>query len=170
MGVGGQLQGPGLWNHLRAALVMRMVSFSLCVSPSVLNKGCWGSVAQRDRLYDPMDAAHQASLPSISWSLFKLMSIESVMSFNHLILCCPLLLPPATFPSIRVFSNVSALRIRWPKYRSFSFSISPSSEYSGLIPLGWTGLDKRGHLNLGLVWWLALTSAGLGGCMRVPLS
>ena len=79
--------------------------------------------------------------------------------------------PPAPNPSsIRVFSNESALRIRWPKYRSFSFSISPSSEYSGLIPLGWTGLDKRGHLNLGLVWWPALASAGLGGCVRVPLS
>jgi len=61
------------------------------------------------------------------------MSIESVMPFNHLIPCCPLLLPPSIFPSIRVFSNESALRIRWPKYWSFSFSISPSNEYSGLI-------------------------------------
>ena len=61
------------------------------------------------------------------------MSIESVMPSNHLILCCPLLLPPAIFPSIRVFSNESALRIRWPKYWSFSFSISPSNEHPGLI-------------------------------------
>ena len=68
-----------------------------------------------------------------SWSLLKLMSIESVMLSNHLILCCPLLLPPSIFPSIRVFSNESVLHIRWPKYWSFSFSISPSSEYSGLI-------------------------------------
>ena len=66
-------------------------------------------------------------------SLLKFMSIESVMSSNHLILCHPLLLPPSVFPSIRVFSNESALRIRWPKYWSFSFSISPSDDYSGLI-------------------------------------
>ena len=70
---------------------------------------------------------------TISQSLLKLMSIESVMPSNHLILCHPLLLLPSVFPSIRVFSNVSALRIRWPKYWRFSFSISPSNEYSGLI-------------------------------------
>ena len=69
----------------------------------------------------------------ISWSLFKLMSIESVMPSNYLILCCPLLLPPSIFPSIRVFSNESTVRIRHPKYWSFSFSISPSNEHSGLI-------------------------------------
>ena len=67
-----------------------------------------------------------------SWSLPKLMFIESVMPSNHLILCCPLLLLPSIFPSIRVFSNESALRIRWSKYCSFSFSINPSNEYSGL--------------------------------------
>ena len=79
-------------------------------------------------------AARQASLPfTISWSLLKLMSIESVMPSNHLVLCRPLLLLPSVFPSIRVFSNELALRVRWPKYWSFSFSISPSSEYSGLI-------------------------------------
>ena len=79
-------------------------------------------------------AAHQASLSITSYqSLLKLMSIESVMPSNHLILCCPLLLPPSILPSIRVFSNESVLCIRWPKYRSFSFSISPSNEYSGLI-------------------------------------
>ena len=66
-------------------------------------------------------------------SLLKLMSIKSVMPSNHLIICCHLLLPPSIFPSIRVFSNESVLRIRWPKYWSFSFSISPSNEYSGLI-------------------------------------
>ena len=83
---------------------------------------------------NPWTAAHQASLSfSISWSLLKLMSIESVMPCNHLVLCRPLLLQPSIFPSIRVFSNKSALHIRWPKYWSFSFSISPSSEYSGLI-------------------------------------
>ena len=81
----------------------------------------------------PWTAARQASLSiTNSQSLPKLMSIESVMSSNHLILCHPLLLP-SIFPSIRVFSNESALRIRWPKYCSFSFNISPSNEHSGLI-------------------------------------
>ena len=75
-----------------------------------------------------------ASLSVINYrSLFKLMSVESVMPSNHLILCHPLLLLPSIFPSIRVFSNESALHIRWPKYWSFSFNISPSNEYSGLI-------------------------------------
>ena len=82
----------------------------------------------------PWTAAHQASLSfTISRSLLKLMSMELVMPSNHLILCCPLLFPPSVFPSIRVFSNESILPIRWPKYQSFSFSISPSKEYSGLI-------------------------------------
>ena len=88
-----------------------------------------------DSLQSPWTAAHQACLSiTISWSLFKLKSMESVMPSNHLILYHPLLLPPSIFPSIRVFSNESALCIRWPKYWSFSFSISPSNEYSGLIP------------------------------------
>ena len=82
----------------------------------------------------PWTAARQASLPiTNSQSLLKLMSIESVMPSNHLILCGSLLLLPTIFPSIRVFSNESVLRIRWPKYWSFSFSISSSNEYSGLI-------------------------------------
>ena len=76
-----------------------------------------------------------------SWSLLKLMSIELVMPSNHLILCHPLLLLPSIFPSIRVFSNESVLGIRWPKYWSFSFSISPSNEYSGLISLRMDWLD-----------------------------
>ena len=75
-----------------------------------------------------------------SWSLFKLMSIESVMPSNHLILCHPLLLP-SIFLSIRIFSNESVLCIRWPKYWSFSFNISPSNEYSGLISFGMDWLD-----------------------------
>ena len=86
--------------------------------------------------------ACQASLSiTDSWSLFKLMSIELVMPYNHLILCHPLLLPPSIFPSIRVFSNKSILRIRWPKYRSFSFNIRPSNEYSGLISFRMDCLD-----------------------------
>ena len=75
---------------------------------------------------------HSRSITN-SWSLLKLTSIESVMPSNHLILCHPLLLPPSVFPSIRVFSNGSVLHITWPKYWSFSFSIGPSNEYSGLI-------------------------------------
>ena len=90
----------------------------------------------------PWIAAHQASLSiTNSQSLLKLMSIESVMPYNRLILCHPSLLPPSIFPSIRVFSNESTLRIRWPKYWSFSFSISPSKEYSGLISFRMYWLD-----------------------------
>ena len=81
----------------------------------------------------PWTAARRASLSfSISQGLLKLMSIKSVMPSNHLILCCPLLLLPSIFPSIRVFSNETVLCIRWPKYWSFRFNISPSNEYSGL--------------------------------------
>ena len=87
-------------------------------------------------------AARQASLSiTNSWSLLKLLSNESVMPSNHLILCHPLLLLPSTFPSSKVFSNESVLHIRWPKYWSFSFSISPSNEYSGLISFRMDWLD-----------------------------
>ena len=97
---------------------------------------------------NPWTAAHQASQSiTNSWSLLKLMSMELVMPSNHLI-CHPLLLLPSIFPGIRVFSNESVLHISWPKYWSFSFSISPSTEYSGLIPLGLTG-------------WISLQSKGL---------
>ena len=97
----------------------------------------------------PWTAAHQASLSfTNSWSSLKLMSIESVMPSSHLILCCPLLLLLPIPPSIRVFSNESVLHIRWPKYWSFSFSISPSNEYQDWSPLGWTG-------------WISLLSKGL---------
>ena len=90
----------------------------------------------------PWTAACQASLSiTDSRSLLKVMSIESVMSSNHLILCCPFSSLPSVFPSIRVFSSESVLHIRWPKYWSFSFSISPSSEYSGLISFRIDWLD-----------------------------
>ena len=93
-------------------------------------------------LVTPWAAARQASLSfTISWGLLKFMSIASVMPFNHLILCCPLLLLPSIFPRIRVFSNESALHIRWPKYWSFSFSISPSNAYSELISFRISWLD-----------------------------
>ena len=93
-------------------------------------------------LCDPWTAACQVSLSiTNSHSLLKLISIESVMPSNHLILCRPLLLLPSIFPSIRVFSNESALCIRWPKYCSFSFNFSPSNEYSGLISFRMNWLD-----------------------------
>ena len=90
----------------------------------------------------PWTAACQASLSiTNSWSSLKLMAIELVMPSNHLILCHPLLLPPSIFSSIRVFSNESVLPIRWPKYWSFSFNISPSNEYSGLVSFRMDWLD-----------------------------
>ena len=113
---------------------------SLC--PSTVGQSV--QLLSRVRLFAiPWTTACQASLSiTNSQSLLKLMSIESVMPSNHLILCCPLLLPPSIFPSIRVFSNESVLHIRWPKYWSFSFSISPSNKYSGLIffRMGWLDL------------------------------
>ena len=97
----------------------------------------------RVRLFvTPWTASCQASLSITNFQrLLRLMSIESVMSSNHLILCRPLLLLPSIFPSIRVFSNESVLHIRWPKYWSFSFSINPSNEYSGLISFRMDWLD-----------------------------
>ena len=110
----------------------------------------FSSVAQSClTLCDPTNRSTPASLSiTKSQSLPKLMPIESVMPFSHLILCHPLLLLPPIPPSIRVFSNESALHMRWPKHWSFSFSISPSNEHPGLIPLGWTG-------------WISLQSKGL---------
>ena len=101
------------------------------------------SVASHVRLFvTPWTAARQISLSiTNSWSLLKLMSIESVMPSNHLIPCRPLFLPPSIFPSIGVFFNESVLRIRWSKYWSFSFSISLSNEYSGLISFRMDWLD-----------------------------
>jgi len=103
----------------------------------------FSSVAQScPTLCAPMDCSTPAALSiTNSWSLLKLMSIESVMPSSHLTLCRPLLLPPSIFPSIRVFANESALCIRGPKYWSFSFSISPSSEHSGLISFRMDWLD-----------------------------
>ena len=110
----------------RALVGLQLVQFSS------VSKSC-------PTLYDPWTAAFQASLLyTVSWRLLKLMSIESVMPSNHLVLCHPLLLP-SIFPSIRIFSSESALHIMWPKYRSFS--ISPSNEYSGLISFRMDWLD-----------------------------
>ena len=102
----------------------------------------FSSVAQLCLTVTQWTAARQASLSIInSWSLLKLMSIESVMPSNHLILCHPLLLLPSIFPSVRVFSDESALCIRWPKDWSFSFNISPSNEHPGLISFRMDWLD-----------------------------
>ena len=108
------------------------------------NECCCCSVAQLHlTLCDPRGLQQPVLLSfTISWSLLRLMSIESVMLSNHLILCHPLLLLPSILPSISVFSNESALCIRWPKYWSFSFRISPSNEYLGLISFQSKGLDK----------------------------
>ena len=110
----------------------------MCTSPDThrshrLSAAVVQSLSRVRLFVTPWTTARQASLSITNpQSLLKLMAIESMMPSNHLILCRPLLLLPSVFPSIRVFSNESVLRIRWPKYWSFSFSISPSSEYSGL--------------------------------------
>ena len=133
----------GRWKDTRHLLLTFPELFCFSQFSSVQSLNCV-------RLFvTPWTAACQAYLSiTNSRSLPKLMSVESVMPSNHLILYCPLLLLPSIFPSIRVFSNESVLHIRWPKYWSFSFCISLSSEYSGLIsfriiqdwfPLGWTG-------------------------------
>ena len=121
-----QVYLPSIWNNTLNSHSLNMQKLTQFSSVQSLN---------RVRLFEtPLTAARQASLSiTNSWSLLKLMSVESMMPFNRLILCHPLLLPPSIFPNIRVFSNESVLHIRWPKYWSFSFSISPSNEYSGLI-------------------------------------
>ena len=118
--------------HERNKILFLKIFFSIVVQ----------SLSHVQLFTTPWTVECQASLSfTISWSLLKLMSIESVMSFSHLILCCPLRLLPSVFPSIRVFSNESALHIRLPKYWNFSLSISPSSEYSGLISFRIDWLD-----------------------------
>ena len=120
----------------------------------IINEICFSSVQSLShvRLFaTPWITARQASLSITNrvWCLLKLMSIESVMPSNHLILCRPLLLLPSVFTSIRIFSNESTLRMRWPKYWSFSFTISPSNEHPGLISFRMDWLDLlavRGNL------------------------
>ena len=121
---------------------------TLCNPPRSPQFSSVQSLSRVQLFATPWTAARQASLfITNSRSLLKLMSIESVMPSNHFILCCPLLLPPSIFPSIRVFSNESVICIRWPKYWSFSFSISPFHEYSGLISFRmdcWVSLQTKG--------------------------
>ena len=120
---------------LRQGDVLVSFPYSPSVQFSLVDQSC-------PTLVTPWTAARWASLfITNSWSLFKLMSVESVMPSNHLIFCRPLLLPPSIFLSIRVFSNESVLCIRWSKYWSFSFSISPSNECSGLISFRMNWLD-----------------------------
>ena len=115
------------------------------------------SLSRAQLFSTPWTAACQASLSITNFgSLLKLMSIESAMPSNHLILCRPLLLLPSNFPSIRVFSNELVLHIRWPKYWSFSFSISPSNGHSGLISFGLTG-------------WISLQSKGLSRVSNITV-
>ena len=114
---------------------MKVVSYDTCFFPAYFSSVQF-SCSVVYNILRPMDCSTPGSLSiTNSRSLLKLMSIESVMPSNHLILCHPLLLLPSILPSLRVFSNESVLRIRWPKYWSFSYSISPSNEYSGLISL-----------------------------------
>ena len=115
--------------------VSKVMSLLFNVMPRFVIGGGNDNLLQCFCLENPMDCSTN------SWSLLKLMSIKSVMPSNHLILCCPLLLLPSIFPSIRVFSNESILCIRWPKYWSFSYSISPSNEYTGLISFRIDWLD-----------------------------
>ena len=135
--------------------------------PSILNQ--FSSVQSLNHVWffaAPWTAACQASLsiPN-SWSLLKLMSIVSVMPSNHLILCHPLLLLPCIFPNIRVFSNESVFPIRWPKYWSFSFNISPSNEHTGLISfrMDWLGfLAVQGTFKSSSTpWFKSINSSGL---------
>ena len=130
----------------RFSIMQRANAYTLCVLQSQ-QSSMFSSVQLISHVWllaSPWTVAHQASLSiTNSWSLLKLMSIKSVKPSKHLILCHPLLLPPSIFPSIRVFSNESVLRIRRPKYWSVSFSFSPSNEYSGLISFRIDWLDLR---------------------------
>ena len=141
----------GLSTHLESTYTSHttLLTFHRSVRPAYLSKPSSApypsSVQWLSRVWlfaTPWTAAPQASLSiTNSWSLLKLMSIELVVPSNHLILCRPLLLLPSIFPRIRVFSNELILHIRWPKYWSFSFSISASNEYSGLISFKMNWLD-----------------------------
>ena len=118
----------------KQTLLLECIFKTWLISLSFIHLSSVQSPSHAWLLATPWTAACQASLSfTNSWSLLKLMSFESVMPSNHLVFCRPLLLLPPIFPSIRIFSNKSVLCIRWPKYWSFSFSISPSNEYSGLI-------------------------------------
>ena len=135
-----------LYNFFLKSFLLQYSCFKmLLVSAVQQSKWAISSVQALSHVWlfaTPWTTARQASLSiTNSWRLLRLMSTKLVMPYNYLILCHPLLLPPSIFPSIRVFSNKSVLPIRWPKYRSFSFNISPSNEYSGLISFRMDWLD-----------------------------
>ena len=131
-----------LLQHLFRLFIKLKISSICCVPAPMLVLSSVQSLSHVQLFATIWAAAQQASLSiTNSWSLLKLMSIMSVMPSNHLILCCPILLPPSIFHSIRVFSSKSVLYIRWPKYWSFSFNISPSNEYSGPISFRINWLD-----------------------------
>ena len=135
-----QLWWLEVWNEGISSdmLSMKTPGITISLSPS----SCFSSVAQScPTLCDPMNCSTPGLPITNSWSLLKLMSIKLMMPSNHVILSCPLLFLPSIFPSIRVFSNESLLRIRWPNYWSFSFNISPSNDYSGLISFRIDWLD-----------------------------
>ena len=140
-----KLLNPFFMSLLCFVLILLIFYFSFLHSgwPSHFSSVQFNSVTpSRPTLCDPIDCSMPGPLSiTNSWSLLKLMSIESVMPSNHLILCCPLLLPHSILPSIRVFLNESVLHIRCPKYWSFSFNISPSNEHSGLISFRTDWLD-----------------------------
>ena len=145
----GKQQWPQDWKRSVFILIPRKISAKECSSSVKLLSHVWLSV-------NPWTEACQASLSiTNSWSSLRLKSVKSVMPSSHLILCRPLLLLPPIPPSIRVFSNESALRIRWPKYWSFSFSIIPSKEIPGLSPSEWTGWNllysKSNNVNVNLI-------------------
>ena len=135
-------------SHTLSNLASAWDQFVLSIGSACWKEGCSGFISVQSLSHVPLfatpwTAACQAPLSiTNSWSLLKLMSIELVMPSNHPILCHPLLLLPSVFPGIRVFPNESVLCIRWPKYCSFSFSISPCNKYSGLISfrIGWFDL------------------------------
>ena len=135
-----------LTREIQVKIIMNYLLPHICQNGYHQDKRKHVQLLSRVRLFaTPRTAARQASLSiTNSQNLLKLMSIESLMPSNHLILCHPLLLPPSFFPSIRVFSNESALHITWSKYWSFSFSISPSNKYSGLISFRMDWLDLLG--------------------------
>ena len=152
--IGPWIKGNWKWSNWMARVARVMAKMArvnisiLGISELKWTETQFSSVTQSVWLFEtPWAAACQASLSiSNAKSLLKLISIESVMISNHLILFCPLHLPPSIFPSIRVFSNESVLRIRWPTYWSFSFNISPSNEHPRLISFrtGWTSLQSKG--------------------------
>ena len=159
------------WGLSRSGHRLGVQSWGICEgsNPPWLVGGLVQSFNHVQLFVTPWTAACQASLSiTISQSLLKLMPIELVMSSNHLILCHPLLLS-SLFPSIRVFSNKSALRIRWPKDGSFGFSISPSKEYSGLISFRIDWFDLLGLLGITEGLWGAWTQLVRSTCVLASL-